>query len=67
MALEKVTKDPGTQTQLRHSPPPRELGADGEFISEIVRPKNRERVLERLDCMGSSEMFKSRRNGSEHD
>lgn len=67
MALQKATKGPGTQTQLRHSPSHRELGADGELVSDVVG-LNRERDLERLDCRGSSEtLFKSRRNGSKRD
>lgn len=51
MALETVTEDPGTQTQLRRSQPQRELGAVGEFISGSVGLKDSERDLERLHCM----------------
>lgn len=50
MALETVTEDPGTQTQLRRSQPQRELGAVGEFISGSVGLKDSERDLERLHC-----------------
>lgn len=50
MALETVTEDPGTQTQLRRSQPQRELGAVGEVISGSVGLKDSERDLERLHC-----------------